>query len=165
MAFSNDSGAFHALRFSSSRTANTLDAARKKAALQAANKRIGFRRAEISALQAIAADFQFFSGEMATSKPIVGKQPYIEIISRFSLLVQGVDVKQMMVQGDHACVICNYCYVFPNQRTANGEVEEIWTAKDAHLASLSTYFHTLFFKEQSSQWRLMKTLLRMYAAN
>ena len=97
----------------------------------------------------IAGDFQFIGGDMTKKEPIVGKEAYVQVIKRFSQLFQSMKVKEMIVQGDHACVIGNYDYLFPNGQKINGNVAEVWTIKNEKLQSLTIYFDTLTFANNS----------------
>ena len=90
-------------------------------------------------------DFKFIGGDMTKTTPIVSKTAYIEVIKRFSQLWTTMRVKEMIVDGDNACVIGNYDYVFPNRQSINGDVAEIWKAKDGKLVSLQIFFDTLTF--------------------
>ncbi len=93
----------------------------------------------------IADNFQYIGGDMTKSEPLIGKQAYIEVIKRFSQVFTAMRVKEMIVQGDTACVIGNYDFRFPNGKEINGNVAELWTAKDGKLQSLTIYFDTLTF--------------------
>ena len=64
-------------------------------------------------------DFRFIGGDMTKTTPIVGKTAYIEVIKRFSQMWMTMRVKEMIVDGDNACVIGNYDYVFPNRQSIN----------------------------------------------
>ena len=97
----------------------------------------------------IADDFQFIGGDMTKTEPIVGKEAYIQVIKRFSQLFQSMKVKEMIIQGDNACVIGNYDYLFPNGQKINGNVAEVWTIKNEKLKSLTIYFDTLTFANNS----------------
>ena len=90
-------------------------------------------------------NFSFVGGDMTKTTPIEGKQAYIEVIERFSQLFKTMRVKEMIIQDDKACVIGNYDYVFPNGRSINGDVAEIWKVKDGKLATLTIFFDTLTF--------------------
>ncbi|MFS8082615.1 MAG: nuclear transport factor 2 family protein [Ginsengibacter sp.] len=90
-------------------------------------------------------NFSFVGGDMTKTTPIVGKQAYIEVIKRFSQLFKTMRVKEMIIQDDKACVIGNYDYVFPNGKSINGDVAEIWKVKDGKLVSLTIFFDTLTF--------------------
>ena len=64
-------------------------------------------------------------------------------------LFTNMRVKQMIVDRDNACVIGNYNYVFPNGKSINGDVAEIWKIKNGKLDSLTIYFDTLTFSLNS----------------
>ena len=93
----------------------------------------------------IADDFKYIGGNMANQDPINGKAGYVTVINRFSLIFQQMRVKKMIVDGDNGCVIGNYDFKFPNGVKMNGNVSEVWTAKNGKLASLTIFFDTLTF--------------------
>jgi ketosteroid isomerase-like protein len=97
----------------------------------------------------ISDEFKFIGGDMTKTTPIVGKAAYIEVIKRFSQLWTTMSVKEMIVDGDSACVIGSYDFVFPNGKSIDGDVAEIWKAKDGKLASLTIFFDTLTFSVNS----------------
>jgi ketosteroid isomerase-like protein len=97
----------------------------------------------------ISDDFQFYGGDMTNQAPIVGKQAYVNVINRFSQVFQSMRVKKMIVENDNACVIGNYDYQFPNGKKINGDVAEIWTAKNGKLNSLTIFFDTLTFDKNT----------------
>lgn len=93
----------------------------------------------------IADDFEYVGGDMNNTKPVIGKQAYIEIIKRFSQRFESMRVKQVIIEGDKASVIGNYDFQFPNVHKINGNVAELWTVKNGKLQSLTLYFDTLTF--------------------
>ena len=97
----------------------------------------------------IADNFEYVGGDMNNTKPVIGKQAYIEIIKRFSQRFEAMRVKQMVIEGDKASVIGNYDFQFPNGVKINGNVSENWTVKDGKLQSLTIYFDTLTFMTNS----------------
>lgn len=97
----------------------------------------------------IADDFHYTGGDMTKTEPLVGKQAYIGVIKRFSQVFKSMQVKEMIIQGDNACVIGNYDLMFPNGQEINGNVAELWTAKNGKLQSLTIYFDTLTFANNS----------------
>ena len=97
----------------------------------------------------IADDFKFVGGDMTKTDPIMGKQAYVDVIKRFSRLFRDMRVKEMIIDNDKACVIGNYDYVFPNGKSINGNVAEIWKIRDNKLAELTIFFDTLTFQENS----------------
>ena len=98
----------------------------------------------------ISDDFKFVGGDMTNTDPVKGKQGYIKVIERFSRVFKNMRVKNMIVDGDNACVIGNYDYQFPNGKKLNGDVAEIWTAKDWKLDSLTIFFNTLRFDKNTT---------------
>jgi hypothetical protein len=58
-------------------------------------------------------------------------------------------VKETIVDGDNACIIGNYDFVFPNGKSVNGNVAEIWKVKDRMLDELTIFFDTLTFSANS----------------
>ncbi|MDR2146501.1 MAG: nuclear transport factor 2 family protein [Tannerella sp.] len=99
----------------------------------------------------IADDFRYVGGDMTKSEPLIGKQAYIEVIKRFSQVFTSMRVKEMIIQDESACVIGNYDFRFPNGQEINGNVSEIWTAKNGKLQSLSIYFDTLTFTNNTKR--------------
>lgn len=99
----------------------------------------------------IADDFCYIGGDITKQEPLVGKQAYIEVIKRFSRVFTAMNVKEMIVQGDNACVIGNYDFRFPSGQEINGNVAELWTAKNGKLQSLTIYFDTLTFANNTKR--------------
>lgn len=94
-------------------------------------------------------DFSFVGGDMTNTSPVVGRPEYMEVIKRFSRLFSAMRVKEMIIRNESACVIANYDYTFPNGRSLNGDVAEIWKVKNDKLVSLTIFFDTLTFKFNS----------------
>jgi ketosteroid isomerase-like protein len=97
----------------------------------------------------ISDDFKFIGGDMTKTTPLIGKSAYVEVINRFSRVFQNMHIKEMIIEGDKACVIGNYDYKFPNGVAINGDVAEIWTIKNGKLDSLTIYFDTLTFDKNT----------------
>ena len=97
----------------------------------------------------ISDEFKYTGGDMTKTTPVVGKEAYMQVIKRFSQLFSAMHVKEMIVSGDDACVIGNYDYVFPNGKSINGDVAEIWKVKNGKLDSLTIFFDTLTFSVNS----------------
>lgn len=95
----------------------------------------------------ISDDFKNIGGDMTKTTPLIGKGAYIKVIERFSKSFQKMRVKEMIIEEDHACVIGNYDFIFPNGFAINGDVAEVWTAKNGKLDSLRIFFDTLTFNK------------------
>jgi len=99
--------------------------------------------------ESISDDFKFVGGDMTKTTPVVGKAGYVEVIKRFSRVFQTMRVKQMIIEGENACVIGNYDFKFPNGVSVNGDVAEIWKAKNGKLAALTIFFDSLTFDKNT----------------
>jgi ketosteroid isomerase-like protein len=99
----------------------------------------------------IADDFRYVGGDMTNNEPIIGKKAYIEVINRFSQVFTAMRVKEMIIEDEKACVIGNYDLKFPNGKAENGNVAELWTAKNGKLQSLTIFFDTLTFANNSKR--------------
>jgi ketosteroid isomerase-like protein len=97
----------------------------------------------------ISDDFKYTGGDMTKREPVVGKQAYIEVIKRFSRVFQSMKVKEMIIEGDRACVIGNYDFAFPGGVNINGDVTELWKVKHGKLDSLTIFFDTLTFDKNT----------------
>jgi ketosteroid isomerase-like protein len=97
----------------------------------------------------ISDNFKFVGGDMTKTEPIVGKQAYIDVIKRFSRVFQNMRVKEMIIEGNSACVVENYDYVFPSGKSINGDVAAIWKVQDNKLHALTIFFDTLTFQVNS----------------
>lgn len=97
----------------------------------------------------ISDDFKYTGGDMTKTAPLTGKAAYIQVIERFSRVFQNMHIKEMIVEGDKACVIGNYDFKFPNGASVNGNVAEIWTTKNGKLDSLTIFFDTLNFDKNT----------------
>ena len=92
----------------------------------------------------VANNFQYFGGDMTKTEPLIG-------IKRFSQIFTAMRVKQVIVEGNTACVIGNYDLKFPNGQELNGNVAELWTTKNGKLQSLIIYFDTLTFANKTKR--------------
>jgi hypothetical protein len=99
----------------------------------------------------IAEDFQYTGGDMTKTEPLVGKQAYIGVIKRFSQAFTAMRVKEMIIQGNIACVVTNYDFRFPNGQEQNGDVAELWTSGHGKLQTLKIYFDTLTFANNTKR--------------
>ncbi|WP_018627262.1 nuclear transport factor 2 family protein [Niabella aurantiaca] len=97
----------------------------------------------------LAEDFVFTGGDMMRPEPVVGRAAYRQVIARFSKLFKTMRVKEMIVEGERACVTGTYDYVFPNGAHMTGDVAEIWKARHGKLQALTIFFDTLTFQQNT----------------
>jgi ketosteroid isomerase-like protein len=93
----------------------------------------------------IADDFTFIGGDMTKTTPIVGKQAYAEVIKRFSKWFTDMRAKDVIVSDDGAFVLANYDFTFPNGKSINANVAELWKVKNGKLDMLTIFFDTANF--------------------
>jgi hypothetical protein len=74
-----------------------------------------------------------------------GKAAYLETNNRFLSAVRSAQRKEMLTDGDTACVWMSYEIVLPRGKQTTLDALEIWTATDNRLASLTIYFDTAVF--------------------
>ena len=95
----------------------------------------------------LAEDFEFVGGHnMTKPAPAIGRAAYKAVIDRFSRIFTAMRVKDRLVAKDRAYVLANYDYAFPNGRTANGDVLEVWKIRNGKLAALTIFFDTAAFE-------------------
>jgi ketosteroid isomerase-like protein len=95
----------------------------------------------------LAEDFEFVGGHnMTKPAPAIGKSAYQTVLGRFSRIFTATRVKDRLVAKDRAYVLANYDYAFPNGRTANGDVLEVWKIRNCQLAALTIFFDTAAFE-------------------
>jgi hypothetical protein len=80
-----------------------------------------------------------------------GKAAYVEANSRFLSAVRLAQRKEMLTDGDTACVWMSYEIVSPRGKQTTLDALEIWTAKDSRLASLTIYFDAAAFSSFMQQ--------------
>ena len=97
----------------------------------------------------LAEHFIFTGGDMTRPEPLIGKAAYRQVIDRFSRVFNTMQVKDMIVDGEKACVIGTYDYTFPNGTRMTGDVAEIWKARNGKLQSLTIFFDTLTFQKNT----------------
>ncbi len=81
----------------------------------------------------------FFADASLTLKA-EGRPAVIQSFTPFLKTVEGVKVKQMIVEGNTACAIVAYVYVNPKGAKLNQDVAEVWEVKGEKLAKLIIYF-------------------------
>ena len=69
-----------------------------------------------------------------------GKEAVIQSFTPFLKGVEGVKVKQMIVEDEDACAIIGYDYVNPKGEKLSQDVAEVWQVKNDRLTRLTIYF-------------------------
>ncbi len=75
-----------------------------------------------------------------------GKAAVIQSFVPFLKGVEGVKVKQLIVEGEKACAVVGYVYVNPKGQKMPQDVAEVWETKDGKLAKLTIYFDLIAYR-------------------
>ncbi|HEY1502402.1 MAG TPA: hypothetical protein VGF88_22690 [Acidobacteriaceae bacterium] len=75
-----------------------------------------------------------------------GKSAYVDANNGFLRLVTAAHKKEMLIDGDTACVWMSYDLRSPRGTSGALDAVEIWTASGGRLASLTIYFDTAAFQ-------------------
>lgn len=99
--------------------------------------------------QAFVSDDIEFSGTGV--KATKGKNAFIESNDQFLRAVKAAQVKEMIVDGENACVIVHYELLSPKGNSTSSDVAEILKVKDGKIASSTIYFDTMAFNHFMAQ--------------
>ncbi len=78
-------------------------------------------------------------------KSTTGKDTYIDATDQFLRAVKTSQVKEMIVDGDKACVVVHYELMSPKGNSASSDVAEVLTVKNGKITSSMIYFDTAAF--------------------
>src|SRR5436190_23744604 len=75
------------------------------------------------------------------AKQLVGRDAYVESTKRFYSIIQRLEVRDILVDGDRACVLTRYDLQPPGGAAAfESNVAEIFAVQNGKITSLSIYF-------------------------
>lgn len=75
-----------------------------------------------------------------------GKAAVIQSFIPFLKAVESLKLKQMIVEGEHACAIVGYTYVNRKGQKMSQDVAEVWEVKDGKLTKLIIYLDLTAFQ-------------------
>lgn len=94
---------------------------------------------------ALATDMTFTS-YTSPVKQVVGKDAYMEATKRFYLTIGDFEVRQLVVDGDHAIALTHYTIQPPNGAPSFvSDVAESFTVQNRKITSFEIYFDTAPF--------------------
>jgi ketosteroid isomerase-like protein len=102
-----------------------------------------------SGWQAFVSDDIAFDGTGV--KATKGKEAFVEGNSQFLRAVTASHVKEMIVEGEIACVIVHYDLMSPKGNKTSSDVAEILAVKDGKIVSSTIYFDTAAFNNFMAQ--------------
>jgi ketosteroid isomerase-like protein len=86
------------------------------------------------------ADDFVFTSFVVPIKQVTGKAAYLESTKRFFSMIVSVDVKDMIIEGEKACVLTRYALQTPQGNSFASDVAEVFNARDGKIYSLAIYF-------------------------
>ncbi len=75
-----------------------------------------------------------------------GKAAVNESFVPFLKSVAGLEVRQRIVQGSHACYVVSYTYVNSKGENMHQDDAEVWEVRNGKLAELTIYFDVTEFR-------------------
>jgi ketosteroid isomerase-like protein len=88
------------------------------------------------------ADEFTFTSFASPVKKVAGKEPYLQSTQRFFSMVDGVEVRELIIDGASACALTHYRLQTSDGRRFESDVAEILTIRRDRIDSLSIYFDT-----------------------
>jgi len=99
-----------------------------------------------SGWDALLADDIAFTSFTSPNKRVDSKSAYLQATKRFFSMIAGVEVRDLLVDGDRACALTRYDLKPPNGGPAfQSDVAEVFSVKDGKIAALGIYFDTAPF--------------------
>ena len=83
-----------------------------------------------------------FTSFVSPIKQVTGKAAYIESTRRFFSMVVSVELRDLIIEGEKACVLSRYGLRPPKGDAFRCDVAEIFTVKNGMIDSLAIYFDT-----------------------
>jgi ketosteroid isomerase-like protein len=95
--------------------------------------------------EAFLADDVVFTSFTSPVKRVIGKAAFLESTKRFYSTIASVDIRDLVVDGDKACVLTSYGLQFPGGQSITSDVAEIFAVRDGKIRSFDIYFDSAPF--------------------
>ena len=97
------------------------------------------------AWSAFLADGMRFTSFTTPIKRVTGKGTYLEATKRFFSMIQSLEVKGVVVEGERACALTRYELQLPGGAVFESHVAEVFEVRDGKIQSLDIYFDSAPF--------------------
>lgn len=95
---------------------------------------------------ALLTDDMVFTSFASPNRQVTGREAYLQATRRFYSMIDTVQVRDSIIDGDRACVLTRYELRPPNGPPSFvSDVAEILTIRDGRIAALSIYFDSAPF--------------------
>ena len=91
------------------------------------------------------ADDMVFTSFTAPTKQVTGRVAYLQSTKRFYSMIQALEVRNLIVDGDHACALTRYELQPPTGPAFHSDVAEVFGIRHGKIASFDIYFDTAPF--------------------
>src|SRR5579864_4165341 len=81
-----------------------------------------------------------FTSRTSPVRRIDGRAAFLEETKRFYSTIGVVDVRQVIVEGNHACALTRYTLQPPAGTAFESDVAEIFTVRDGKIATFDIFF-------------------------
>ena len=98
-----------------------------------------------SGWEAFLADDMTFTSFGSPIKQVTGKGAYLEATKRFFSMITGVEVRDVIVDGDRACALTRYDLQVPGGRAFDSHVAEVFRVRNEKISSLEIFFDSAPF--------------------
>ncbi|HEY7994578.1 MAG TPA: nuclear transport factor 2 family protein [Candidatus Eremiobacteraceae bacterium] len=90
--------------------------------------------------QRFISDDVVFTSRTSPNRQLSGRSTFLEATKRFYSTIAGVDVRQLIVDGDRACVLSRYVLKPPAGPSFESDVAEVFEVLDNKIAAFDIYF-------------------------
>jgi ketosteroid isomerase-like protein len=91
------------------------------------------------------AEDMIFASLTSPMKEVRGKEAYLRATQRFYTSIAALEVRNLIVEGEQACVLTRYQLQAPGGGTFQSDVAEIFAVKDGKITSFAIYFDSAPF--------------------
>ena len=95
--------------------------------------------------QDLLADDMSFTSFTSPIKHVEGRAAFLEATKRFYSNIAKVEVRRLMIDGDHGCALTRYELHPPNGAVIQSDVAEVFAVSNGKITSLEIYFDSAPF--------------------
>ena len=86
-----------------------------------------------------------FTSFTIPNKRVSGKAAYLESTKRFYSMITGLEIRQLLVDGDTACALTRYDLQPPGGQAFGSDVAEVFRVRAGKITSFDIYFDSAPF--------------------
>jgi hypothetical protein len=86
-----------------------------------------------------------FTSHTSPKKQVTGRGAYVESTKGFYSMIEGVELRRLIIDGNRACALTRYQLQPPGGEPFSCDVAELFTVKDHVIDSFEIYFDSAPF--------------------